>query len=337
MKKVSAIIVNWNGKKAVSDCIESLLRQDFEELEIIVSDNGSIDGSVDHIRERYPSVHVVANGSNLGFGTAVNRGLSVATGDAFLFLNNDLVLEPNSISELAALLQSDERIGAAVPKILYFEERDRINSYGVLIHYTGVACPHLIGRDTSAATDITETACGGIFLFKREIYEAVGGFDEDFFLYHEDHDLSWRIRLAGWRLMVTPKAVLYHHYHFNKGTRKFYSSEKNRLHLLLKNLAIKTLVLISPALFVVECAQWVHALLNGWFRLKIRSYVDLAALAPQIFKKRRHIRSMRKIPDSEVVRLYQGRLAVSGMKNPLLDMVLNPLLQTYWNLVRPWI
>ena len=77
----------------------------------------------------------------------------------------------------------------------------------------------------------TETACGGIFMFRREIYEKVGAFDPDLFLYHEDHDLSWRIRLFGWKMRTTPKAEIYHHYHFNKGVFKYYSSEKNRLFL----------------------------------------------------------------------------------------------------------
>jgi GT2 family glycosyltransferase len=335
MKKVSAIIVNWNGKNETADCIQSLLDQDHPDVEIIVSDNGSTDGSIEFLQERFStSIRLLENGQNLGFGTAVNRGLKVATGDYLIFLNNDLVLAPNSLSELTALLESDDSVGAVIPKILYYEKRDVLNSFGVLVHYTGIACPTKIDQADDPELKITETACGGIFMLPRKIYETVGGFDEDLFLYHEDHDLSWRIRLQGWKLMVTPKAVLYHHYKFNKGIRKFYFSEKNRLHIMIKNLECKTLLLIFPALLIVEFAQWVHALLNGWLFLKIKSYWELAMLLPRILKKKRAIQAHRKISDREIIRLYQGRLAVAGLNHPLMENFLSPLLNAYWQIIR---
>jgi len=335
MKKVSAIIVNWNGKNETADCIQSLLDQDYPDVEIIVSDNGSTDGSSEFLRERFStSIRLLENGRNLGFGTAVNRGLAVAGGDFLIFLNNDLVLEPDSVGELAALLESDDGIGAAVPKILYYEKRDILNSFGVLIHYSGIACPNLIDQADDPDLDITETACGGIFMLPRKVYETIGGFDEDLFLYHEDHDLSWRIRLAGWKIMATPKAVLYHHYKFNKGIRKFYFSEKNRLHILIKNLEWKTLALIFPALLVVESAQWVHAILHGWCLLKLKSYFELVALLPSILKKRRDIQTRRITSDQEITRLYQGQLAVAGMNNSLMENLLSPILKAYWVLIR---
>ncbi|MEE9259458.1 MAG: glycosyltransferase family 2 protein [Nitrospinaceae bacterium] len=337
MKKVSAIIVNWNDRDATSDCIRSLLEQDFPELEIIVSDNGSTDGSNEHIRKEFPSVKLVENGRNLGFGTAVNRGFEAASGDYLIFLNNDLILNKDSIGELVHLLESDPGIGAAVPKILYVEKNDTINSFGVLIHYSGMACPNRIDEKDSPDLEITETACGGICMLRREVYEQVGGFDEDLFLYHEDHDFSWRIRLAGWKIMATPKAVFRHHYHFSKGVKKFYSSEKNRLFLLLKNFERRTLLLIFPALLAIEAAQWIHALTNGWFLLKIKSYFEIAGLLPRILKKRRRIRSLRRVPDKEIIRLHEGVLAIGRVKHPLLDNFLSPALNVYWKIIRDWI
>lgn len=337
MKKVSAIIVNWNGKNETADCIESLLKQDTPDIEIIVSDNGSSDGSNEFIREKFPAVRLLENGKNLGFGAAVNRGLAVASGHYFIFLNNDLVLAPACLRKLVDLLESDEQTGAAVPKILYHEKPEILNSFGVLIHYTGIACPNRIDQKDRADLKLTETACGGIFMFSRKVYEAVGGFDEDLFLYHEDHDLSWRVRLAGWKIMVTPNAVCYHHYKFNKGIKKFYSSEKNRLHILLKNLEWKTFFLILPGLVGVEMAQWAHALLHGWFLLKIKSYFELAGLFPRILGKRRKIQSSRKVKDAEIARLYEGKLTVAGMNHPLMKHILSPALNAYWQLIRGWI
>ena len=205
MKKVSAIVVNWNGKDILSECLQSLLKQEYEDLEIWVSDNGSEDGSQAMLKELYPSVHLVENGENLGFGSAVNRALGKVQGDYFLFLNNDLELAPDCVGQLVALLESDKEIGAAIPKILYHRDAQEpslndsaaINSFGVVVNYTGVAYPYLLGQQDEDDLPVTETACGGIFMFSREMYEQVGGFDEDLFLCHEDHDLSWRIRLGG--------------------------------------------------------------------------------------------------------------------------------------------
>ena len=345
MKKVSAIVVNWNGKDVLSGCLQSLLKQDYENLEIWVSDNGSEDDSQAMVKEFYPSVRLLENGQNLGFGSAVNRVLEKAAGDYFLFLNNDLELASDCIGQLVNLLESDQRIGAAIPKILYHPDGKKsspnnsmvINSFGVLVNYTGIACPNLVDQQDRDDLFLTETASGGIFMFRREVYEQVGGFDEDLFLYHEDHDLSWRIRLGGWKLMVTPKSVCYHHYNFNKGVHKFYRSEKNRLHILLKNMECKTLALIFPALVVVELAQIVHALVHGWLGLKIKSYFEILGQLLRITRKRRLIRSSRKVSDKEISRLYQGTIAVSGMKNPLMDNILSPLLSAYWKLIRGWI
>ena len=334
MKKVSAIIVNWNGKKFTVDCVESLLRQDYPAIEIIVSDNGSTDGSIETLREKYPQVKLLENGSNLGFGAAVNKGIEAGEGDYFLFLNNDLVLREDAVGKLANVMAEEPSAGAVVPKILYFEKRETINSFGIRVNYTSVCCPNLIDCKDSEALESWETACGGIFMFRQEVYEEVGGFDSDLFLYHEDHDLSWRIRLAGWRILVTPKAMIYHHYHFNKGVFKFYSSEKNRLFLLLKNLEWKTLFLISPALILVELAQIIHALVHGWLGLKFKSYFEILGLTRQILCKRRHLQNIRKVSDSEIVRLYEGKLKVGGVKNLLIDYILSPTLDLYWRLIR---
>ena len=215
MKKVSAIIVNWNGKDLTVDCINSLLQQNYPLLEIIVSDNGSTDGSIETLRQRFPQIKLLENGGNLGFGSAVNKGIEIGTGDYFLFLNNDLVLHEDAIGEMSSVLDREGSVGAVVPKILYCEKKDTINSFGVLVNYTSVCCPNLIDCKDSDDLNSREIACGGIFIFRREAYEQVGAFDSDLFLYHEDHDFSWRLRLAGWKVFATPKAVIYHHYHFN--------------------------------------------------------------------------------------------------------------------------
>ena len=334
MKKVTAIIVNWNDKDVIVECIQSLLDQNRNEIDIIISDNGSKDDSVEFIRKCFPSIKIIENGENLGFGSAINRGLGLAKGDYLLFLNSDLKLHSKCVGELAKVLESDSNVGGTIPKILHIDQQNTINSLGVLINYTGIAYPNLLGEKDPGYQEPFESACGGIFMLRREVYETVGGFDEDLFLYHEDHDLSWRIRLAGWHLKVIPQAIMYHHYKFNKGILKYYSSEKNRLHILLKNMEVKTLALISPALIIVEFSQWFHAAINKWFLLKMKSYFEILILLPSILTKRKKQKYLRKVPDKEITRIYQGTLAVSGMDNSLLTNLLSPALNTYWKIIR---
>ena len=334
MKKVTAIIVNWNDKDVIVECIQSLLDQNRNKIDIIISDNGSEDDSVEFIRKYFPSIKIIENGENLGFGSAINRGLGLAKGDYLLFLNSDLKLHSKCVGELVKLLESDSNAGGAIPKILHIDQQNTINSLGVLINYTGIAYPNLLGQKDPNWTKPFESACGGIFMLRREVYETIGGFDEDLFLYHEDHDLSWRIRLAGWSMKVAPQAIMYHHYKFNKGVRKYYSSEKNRLYLLLKNMEIKTLALIFPALLIVEFSQLFHAAIHKWFFLKAKSYIELLTLLPRILTKRKNQKYLRKVSDKEITRIYQGTLSVSGMNNPLLTHLLSPTLNTYWKIIR---
>ena len=334
MKKVTAIIVNWNDKDVIVECIQSILDQNRNKIDIIISDNGSKDDSVEFIRKRFPSIKIIENGENLGFGSAINRGLGLAKGDYLLFLNSDLKLHSKCVGELAKVLESDSNVGGTIPKILHIDQQNTINSLGVLINYTGIAYPNLLGQKDPGYQEPFESACGGIFMLKREVYETVGGFDEDLFLYHEDHDLSWRIRLAGWHLKVIPQAIMYHHYKFNKGILKYYSSEKNRLHILLKNMEVKTLALICPALIIVEFSQWFRAAINKWFLLKMKSYFEILILLPSILTKRKKQKYLRKVPDKEITRIYQGTLAVSGMDNSLLTNLLSPALNTYWKIIR---
>lgn len=330
---ISVIVVNWNGKEHLEDCFTSLKKQTYATLELLLVDNASVDGSVEYVEGCFPMVNVLVNPENRGFGPAVNRGVEQARGEYVLFLNNDLYLDERCLGKMVDVIE-DEKVGAVVPKILYFNDKNRINSFGNLINYLGLACPKYIDEEDRPDMQVEETACGGIFLIKRDLFKEVGGFDQDFFMYHEDHDLSWRIRLLGKKLMVNPEAVMYHKYHFSKNPKKFYYSEKNRLQLLLKNYQAKTLLLILPALVLVELAELCFALTNRWFILKIKSYFEIVLLLPSILRKRKFTQDLRKVDDSKITDLFVGPLRIGGLKHPLLDRGLSPVLHFYWKLIK---
>jgi GT2 family glycosyltransferase len=332
-KLVSVIVVNWNGKEHLKECFTSLKKQTYVPLELLLVDNASVDGSVEYVEEHFPMVSVLINPENRGFGGAVNRGVEKAKGEYILFLNNDLHLDERCVEKMVDMVEG-ESVGAIVPKILYFNNENRINSFGNLINYLGLACPKYIDEENKTTMEVEETACGGIFLIRKNLFKELGGFDQEFFMYHEDHDLSWRIRLLGKKLMVNPEAVMYHKYHFSKNPKKFYYSEKNRLQLLLKNYQLKTLLFIFPALVLVELAELFFALTTKWFILKIKSYFEIVLLLPAILRKRKVIQSLRRVDDREITRLFVGPLHIGGVKNILLDRGLSPIVHFYWKLVR---
>jgi len=332
-KLVSTIVVNWNGREHLEDCFTSLKKQTYAPLELLLIDNASIDGSVEYVKEYFPMVDIFVNSENMGFGPAVNKGVDQAKGEYILFLNNDLYLDERCVEKMVDMIEN-KKVGAVVPKILYFNDRNRINSFGNIINYLGLACPKYIDEENRQQMQVEETACGGIFLIKRDFFKRVGGFDQDFFMYHEDHDLSWRIRLTGKELMVNPEAVMYHKYHFSKSPKKFYYSEKNRTQLLLKNYQAKTLLLILPALVLVELAEFCFALASGWFILKVKSYIEIVLLLPSILRKRIIVQDLRRVDDSEIVRLFVGSLRIGGLRHPLLDGGLSPVLHFYWKLIK---
>ena len=335
-KLVTVIVVNWNGKQHLEDCFSSLLKQDYPALEIIMVDNASNDGSVEFAKKKFSSIKIIKNQINIGFGPAVNKGMAIGKGEYLLFLNNDISLEPDCISKLTKSMEISD-IGGAIPKILFFDKRDVINSFGVDVNYVGIACPRLIYEKDSKSLKEEEVPCGGIFMLHRNIVEKLGGFDESIFFYHEDHDLSWRIRLLGMKLIANPKAVIYHKYHFSRNKNKFYYSEKNRLYLLLKNYSLKTLIFIFPALFLVETSQICFSLFNGWCLKKLKSYFEILMMLPLIFDKRMFIQKNRIESDKEIVRILKGTISVGGIKHPLLDNVLSPAVNMYWKFIKRFI
>lgn len=332
---VSIIVVNFNGKEYLEDGLNSLAKQSHPYCQVILVDNASTDGSVEYVRSNFPWVGVIENGENLGFGRAVNEGLAQAKGQYVLFLNDDLQLHEYCVEKLLVTVK-EAGVGGAVPKILFFERPDEINSFGVALNYLGLAWPNRFQLANNPELVPGETAVGGIFLAPRLLLEEVGGFDPSMFLYHEDSDLSWRIRLQGLKLLVNPEAVMYHRYHFSKNPDKFYHSEKNRIVMLVKNYSGRSLLLLLPALVGLELAELIFAFRMGWLKKKLKSYLEIGASLREILSRRRQIQRTRRVSDREIVSLFSSRLASPGVKNWAIPWLVSPLISAYWKVVR-WI
>jgi GT2 family glycosyltransferase len=214
MSDVVVVIPNWNGRDELGECLDSLLKQSLIP-HIIVVDNGSTDGSVELIEKKYPSIELIKHSENKGYAGGVNpgfkRAIEIKAKYAAAF-NNDAVADKNWLKSLVKALDDNPKAGAAACKLLS-ADGSRIDSTGD--YYSVWGLPYPRGRGETKInkyddqTDIF-AASGGASLYRVKMLEEVGLFDEDFFAYYEDVDLSFRAQLAGWKVIYVPGAVAYH-------------------------------------------------------------------------------------------------------------------------------
>jgi len=242
--KVSVIIVNWNGKVYLKDCLTSVLSQTYPNYEVILVDNGSTDGSVSLIKESFPEIRLIRLDRNYGFAKANNIGIEEALEDKLTeyvaLLNNDAYVDRRWLEELVTCAEKSENVGMVASKIL-FAGLNTINSVGTIVLKDGSAA-HLGGKETDRGQYdlIKETfaPCAAAALYARRMLEDIGSFDEDFFAYMEDVDLGWRARLAGWKCTLAPNARAYHKHSATSKKHsefKIYQIERNRVYLVVKN------------------------------------------------------------------------------------------------------
>jgi hypothetical protein len=299
---ISVVVVNFSGKKFLDGCLSSLVGQTFRDFEIILVDNGSSDGSADHVRECYPSVILVETGKNLGFAGGTNAGIRVAKGEFIFTMNNDMVADPHLLEEIKKPMQADSCVGMCGSKILFPD--GRINSTALCISRSGAGEDRGIGEPDHGQYDTAEeifAPCAGAALYRCAMLVDIGLFDEDFFLYYEDVDLAFRGRLAGWKCMYVPTARIVHIY---KGTAGFnsdisvYYGNRNLVWCVVKNFPLRTLFLSSPWIIGRNCATIPYYILLGRGRSIIKAKIDMMKGFLSMVRKRRHIKQ--RVPAGEI-------------------------------------
>jgi len=249
---VSIIVLNWNGKQYLETCLSSLLRQTYPDIEIILIDNGSCDGSVEFAKSKYPGVIVIEHGKNLGFARGINSGIMASNGKYIATINNDAEADKEWIARLVGVIESNPGIGCCASKMLLFYERDRIDSAGIVVYQNGNAYDRGVQDKDIGQYDSQEEvfgACAGAALYKKEMLDEIGLFDNDYFAYFEDVDLSFRMHLFGWKCIYVPNAVVYHiHSATSKQASPFkiFYLERNKLWNMWKYFPIKLLILQLP-------------------------------------------------------------------------------------------
>ena len=242
---VSVIVINLNGRPHLEPCFQSLLAQTYpaDLVEFILIDNASDDGSLELMHERFPTVRVITNATNVGFAPAVNQGAVAATGRYLALINNDTHADPGWITAMVSTLEAGSAQGVACvgSQILDWEGKhiDFISS-GASFYGFGYQFYHGFPINTVALGDHEALfACGGALLVDRAIFLAVGGFDEDYFAYYEDVDFGWRLWVLGYRVVITPSAIMYHRHHGTSRRLQPYQLnkllERNALLTIIKN------------------------------------------------------------------------------------------------------
>lgn len=343
---VSVIIVSHNSRDDLAECLPSVLDQTVpgEEYEVIVIDNASTDGTVEFVRESFPSVNLIRKDENRWYAGGNNDGFESAKGEYLVVLNPDVVVDQSWLQTLIRPFERRENIGMTTSKIIMHDDRNKLNTCGNYAHFTGLGFSR--GKHESAdfydSTEEVPAISGCSFAIPRKVYEEINGFDEMFEFYYEDLDLSWRSQLAGYDILYNPNSVVYHKYHRNLPPWRFFNMERNRVLLLLKHLRRRTLLTLLPALLLTELAMVGYAALLGLphLREKIRSWLWIVRHKEEVKHNRKQVQALRRRSDAELLRRLNTAIpfeqfgvpkAFAGGLNSLLSLIFSPV---YWLITR---
>jgi GT2 family glycosyltransferase len=336
---ISVVVVNWNRSAMLRECLQSLERQvngDGQRLplEVIVVDNGSTDGSAEMVEREFPGVVVVRNQSNLGYCEANNQGMGVAKGELIALLNNDAAAEPSWINQLRAAFEVAPEVGMAASKIVTWEDPGRIDKAGHLIFPDGQNRGRGTGERDIGQYDRQEEVLwpdGCAAMYRKSMLERIGGFDEDLFAYGDDAELGLRARIAGWRCVYMPGAVVKHHRGSTLGRgnpERVRLIERNRI-LLAAKLFPWSLLVFNPLFFAVRMAAGLIAAgagggdleafpgLGGKLRVVgalLRGQWEALQMLPRTLRKRAAVERMAVLTARERRRLIlANRLSMAAL------------------------
>lgn len=308
MSLISVIIVNWNGKLILGECLDTLRAQSHRADEIIVVDNGSQDGSQEMLRERYPEVRLIALDDNRGFSVANNIGIRCAKGDYIALLNNDLLLDSEWIEQMVAALDADGSLGSCACKMLFHHRRDMINAAGDGFLTTGRGVNrgmHELDAEPFQHSAMVFGTSAGAAMYRASMLRDIGLFDEDFFMYCEDVDLAFRAQLAGYNCLYVPEAIAYHHHSASSGRfgKKDYYLVRNTLLVLVKDMPTPLLRRYAPRLIAGQIPYALQAGMRGQVSAYARACLGALCLLPRTLRKRRIIQRRARRSYVEIDRL----------------------------------
>lgn len=317
---VSVIVLNLNGKEYLDRCLGSVLCTDYPNFEVVFVDNGSKDGSCDYVSQAFGSdsrLRIIRLRENKGFTEGNNVGIRNARGELLVILNNDTIVDKNWLQELAKGVSQDQHIGVAQSKLLSYSDPSVIDSVGGTLDRFGNG--NDLGRNEKDKGQYDERreifyATFAAVMIRRTVLQEVGLFDPDFFVYYEDADLCWRIRLSGYSIVCIPQSVVYH---LRRGTSKKtpdlvrFHRRKNRLVFLIANHNLANLARVVPVVLLEYCLFFfLGAFLTGNLNSNLTFMEAILwniAHFPYVYRKRLHNRFLAQGSSIEIADfMYKG-------------------------------
>jgi len=323
---IHLIIINWNGVHLLKGCLDGVLSQTYENRIVTVVDNGSGDGSAQYIKTNYPEVNLIELPMNIGFTVANNIAASNVRADYVALLNNDAVPDQDWLTNLHAALMAQESAGFAASKMLFYDRPETIDRAGDAFTKAGAASMRGRGRPSSeyGVPEWIFGACGGASMYRMEMIEEVGFFDDDFFLVYEDVDLSFRAQLQGYRCIYVPDAIVYH-----KGSQSIrtdspvsvYYGHRNLEWAYIKNMPASLLFRTFIFHIVYDLAALIYFLLNGNAKPYIRAKWHAVKGFKRALAKRHEIQKNKKVGDEYIWHLMDNEYFFPRLRKRLKKAV----------------
>ncbi len=304
------IIPNWNGRQHLEVCLSSVARQTVRPARTIVVDNGSTDDSTAFIQSRFPWVEVIALDRNGGFAAAVNRGIGVSDEPYVALLNNDTELDARWVETMLRALDADRSAGMAACKMLRFDDRRIIDSAGDTFTRGGSPVTRGAGEIDRGQYDRLEYVpgtCAGAALYRRELFENIGVFDEEFVSYYEDVDLSLRAQLAGYQCIYVPFAVCFHKRGATAALLAHFPArmqERNLTAVQIKNLPAAVWLRKGPAILLSRIRRLVRECRTDAGGAALGGFLLGLMMIPRLLGQRRRTLALRAVPSSRILSLF---------------------------------
>jgi GT2 family glycosyltransferase len=316
------IIVSHHNDEDLRLCLPELART-IGDCPVTIVDNAPSGHTLDWIREEYPDWELKTDLENLGFGQANNVAAISSQSDYLVFLNPDTLPTDNWLDELLRPLDEVPSVGLTTAKIILLSEPGLLNTAGNTVHLSGLTTCRGVRAPLASFSkqESIGAVSGACFAIRRELYEALHGFDDVFFLYMEDTDLSLRALIRGYTIDYVPTSHVYHDYQLRFANHKIFHQERNRYLMMYKLFTIRTLILLIPPLLLGEMVSWAFVLLKerSSIRDKLRAYAWVRQNYKLLQTRRRDVQSSRVLTDRQLLGYFDSRLDITQFGRTLVN------------------
>lgn len=351
MKKVGIILVNYKeyANKYLSACRDSLRTQTYTNFIVYIIDNASSAESLEYLKTLYPEAIILPRvdgnycaANNLGMKQAITDGC-----DYLIAANMDTEFEPDWLKELVLALISNPEAGIAQSLILLYPKTEaerldpKINTSGNVLHFLffGFTSNYNLKKSEVVLTNYQEIpgyASGCSFIIRQEVFTEIGGYNEDYYMYHDDLDISLKTKLAGHKIILATNSIMWHKYEFERSVRMLYYMERNRALSFLAFYPIVLILLLAPVFLIMSLGMALFSILGGWFGTKLKVTASFFKLSTWrlVFKMRRHNQEITKENVYKIAKTFKGKIEFQEIDNPILKYLVNPVFNAYWNLIK---